>query len=408
MTGDAPALSPEFALLAACALRDDAGLGDVAETLVQRPGFDWDRFVHEADFHGVEQVSLARLEHALPGVFPATHAAELRHQRLQEAALYATQARATARLVEALAHEGIPALVLKGAAQAAQLYHPTPEVRGSSDIDLLIPAEHLQRSDDVLQRAGMAREWPAADPPAAARPMFMRLANVFDYRGPVSGELVELHFRATLNPHALPATFEELWAGSEPVDTGHGTVRALGGPLQTFYLCHHVLCQLPYRLKWFGDVARALRRAGAAGCAAHVASYPRPLPLRSARLTDEVLDWLGDAVERTAARTSGGVPASADVARIARSMVELRGHSTKRTLARLPLELNHLLFVLRQLSGWRSRAYELLLALSDPRDAVSLQLGPRFAIIYALLGPVLALGRFLKRQRAQGSPAQQR
>jgi len=55
---------------------------------------------------------------------------------------------------------------------------------------------------------------------------------------------------------------------------------------------------------------------------------------------------------------------------------------------------------MRLLPGPRARARQLLLALSDRRDALTLQWGPRLAIVYGLLGPVLSLKRSIaKRSR---------
>jgi hypothetical protein len=184
------------------------------------------------------------------------------------------------------------------------------------------------------------------------------------------------------------------------VETGHGAVKTLGGPLQMQYLCQHVLTQLPHRLKWFGDIARALRLSGQSSCAAYVASYPRSLPLGPARLTDDLLRDFELAVAGTIAGAAAG---GSDFTRIVAAMERAEGISVARTWSRVPLELRHLLFVLRLTQGWRGKANELVLALADPRDAVSLRLSPRFAAVYALAGPLLALRRFLRRGKARAA-----
>jgi hypothetical protein len=390
-------LSPEFALLAACALLDDERLA-AAAPLALGAGFDWDRFVALGWFHGVEQVARERLDRLLPRTIPGPHRARMQRQLVQAAALNAAHARAAVRSVGLLEHAGIPALVLKGAALAGQLYAPDYDLRCSNDVDLLVAPEHLDAADAVLREAGFPRTWPQADPPAAARAMFLRLANVFEYRGPVNGEMIELHCRATLNPHALPASFAELAAASVEVETGHGAVRTLGGPLQMQYLCQHLLTQLPHRLKWFGDIARAMRLSGQASCADYVASYSRPLPLGPARLADTLLRDFEDAVPAAASGEAAGGP---DFARIVAAMERAEGITRARSWSRVPLELRHLLFVLRLTEGWRGKGNELVLALADPRDAVSLRLSPRFVAVYALAGPLLALRRFLRRDKAQ-------
>ena len=403
MTGRSHALPPEFALLAACALLDTERLAEVAPPLARNEGFDWDRFVELGLFHGVAQVARARLDAIAPGAIPARHAEALKRLAVQDAALYAAHARLTVRILAALAAHDLPALVLKGAGLAGQLYAPVPELRASSDIDILVPEDRFAAADRILRDAGLARDWPEADVPPDAMRMFLRLDNVFEYAGPVSGERVELHCRATVNPHALPVSFEELSAASVAVETGHGTIPTPGGPLLTAYLCQHLLWQPPYRLKWLGDIARVLRQAGAASCADHVASYLRPLPLRPARLTDEVLAWLGQAIGQAA----GGPAAAAPGRRAARVIAALqapRDHSQTRTLARLPFELGLLLSVVPLVSGWRGVAYETLLALADPRDAVSLRLTPRFAAVYAVTGPILALFRYARRGKQARIP----
>jgi len=88
-----------------------------------------------------------------------------------------------------------------------------------------------------------------------------------------------------------------------------------------------------------------------------------------------------------------------------RAMERGRQVSVKRTWSRVPLELRQLLFVMRLVPGWRGKANEILLTVGDPRDAVSLRLSPRFALVYGLAGPLLALGRFLKRGKTGAAPS---
>jgi len=400
MVRSARPLSPEFALLAACTLLDDDRLDEVAAPLMQRPGFDWDRFVELGAFHGVEQVARQRLERAVPGAIPAPQAAQLQQRLIRTSALAAAHAKVTCEIVAQLDSAGIPALVLKGVALAAQLYAPSPETRASSDIDILVGPEQLDAADGVLRRAGLARVWPQTAPPDAARPMFLRLANVFEYGGATFGEVVELHCRATLNPHALPVGFDELRVASVALETGCGEVRTLAGPLLMQYLCHHLLSQPPHRLKWFGDIVRAKRLAGQSDCATYAASYPRPLPLRAARLTDEMLRDFESAIEGAASGEVAGRRGSRDFAWMVGMMERGENMAVERTWSRLPLELRHLRFLLKLNPGWGAKGNELLLALADPRDAVSLRLGPRFAPLYALAGPFFALRRFLKRGKS--------
>jgi hypothetical protein len=65
------------------------------------------------------------------------------------------------RIAQALSAEGIPALVLKGAAFADRLY-PAPHLRHFTDLDLFVPEEAVPEVDAALESLGYA---PAPRPP---------------------------------------------------------------------------------------------------------------------------------------------------------------------------------------------------------------------------------------------------
>jgi hypothetical protein len=72
----------------------------------------------------------------------------------------------------------------------------------------------------------------------------------------------------------------------------------------------------------------------------------------------------------------------------------------ERTVSRLPVDLANLVFKQALQPGLGARAYSLLLFASDPRDVTTLRLGARFAVLYGLAGPMLALSRYLRRKVA--------
>ena len=256
-------LSPELALLAACNLASDRVLADRAREAA-RGGIDWDRFGHLADHHGMGGLAGARLARTAPGLVPDALAGALRRVLRQQAVLQLAQTAESASLTARLGGAGIRTIVLKGMALAHTLYTPDPEWRSSLDIDILIDQADLLEADRVLRDAGYSRGWPTGDLPVAGLGMFLNLANVFEYVSPINGITVELHFRPTLNPHCLPVDFAALYAASSPIETACGTFRGLDGPLHIAYLCWHAIGHAGYRLKWFGDIARALQGLGAA------------------------------------------------------------------------------------------------------------------------------------------------
>ncbi len=401
MTG-ATSLSAELALAAGCTLLDDEQLAAALDDLLASPSLDWDRFLAMTIYHGVEQLSCARVDALRPGVLPEKLRSAVQRRSLPAAALHASQTRTTSTVLAGLQKGEVPALVLKGTGVAHLLYAEHPELRSSWDIDILVAPEKFRAAEEALREIGLRRTWPAAEPPPRARSMLLTLANVFDFQEPGVGHTIELHCRATMNPHALAVPFDELHASSVQVATRDGPLRTLDGPLNIAYLCHHTVTSYVFRLKWFGDIARAERRAGGLDCASVVASDPRALPQRPAQLVSQVLRHFERQIEQPLARSTIRTQVSKPLVHVMASMEHRVQVNNARNLARLPVELANLRFVLGLLPDWRAKAYEWLRFTCDPRDALTLQLAPGYAWLYAFIGPVLALLRYAKRK---GRPA---
>ncbi len=388
-------LSPELALLAACGLASDGSLASQAK-LAGGSGFDWARFADLADYHGLGAIAYARLAEVAPGALPPNQAACLRQSLLGQAAQQLAFAAESVSLTNRLEGAGIRSIVLKGMALSHMLYAEHPHWRGASDVDILIDPADLPKADQLLQAAGYARTWPEEELPKAGLDMFFHLANVFNYQQPAGGMLIELHFRPTRNPHALPVSFEELYAGSSPIETGGGRIRGLDGPLQLAYLCWHAVGHEGCRLKWFVDIARALRRLSSASCLTCVTGGASAVSPHPAAMADNMLAALSMAAGES---THGEVdPArQRDVNRVIHDMEHLSERRTSRSFAKLPEEIGDLMYLMRISSGWADRADHLLRMLCDPRDVYALGLGRNMAPVYAVAGPLLSLGRFFSR-----------
>lgn len=384
------ARSADLNLLGACVLGDDTA---VAEAL--HAPIDWGRFARLAAYNDVQGMAGQRLQSAGAAV-PAAVSEQLRDAVRQDAVMHLSQTATSVRLVALLGEAGVPALVLKGAALAQQLYGDHPEWRRSSDIDILIDAGDLDVANRALLADGFHRIWPAHEPPLRGRDMFMQLANVFNYVHPDTRQLIELHYRIALNPHWLPVPFASLFGESERIETRFGSFRGLAGDPMLSYLCWHALSHGDYRLKWFGDLARALRRAGQTSLAACLLRDARPLERNPALLADAALHAL------TGGALGAAAPArwNAATAHVIADMDAARDTPVKRSLARLPRELANMRFVMRLSSNWRGKSYGLLRGLCDPRDVAVLGLGLRWAPLYGLAGPFLAVRRFLRRRAA--------
>ncbi|MEP6867920.1 MAG: nucleotidyltransferase family protein [Novosphingobium sp.] len=383
-------LSAELALLAACDLDSDTAL---AARLAAGANLDWQRF--EALAFGNEMAGLAgaRLAQVAPQAVPPDTAERFRLALQQQSVMQMAQAAEAAALTRRFTAAGVRSIVLKGMAAAHMLYPGDPAWRVSCDIDILIDQDELIHADELLRGAGYQRTWPEA-PPVDGADMFNLLANVFNYLSPNTGLVIELHHRITLNPHWLPVSFARLYEASVEIETRSGVIRGLDGPLLVYYLGLHALAHHGYRLKWFCDIARALRRAGAERCAELIAGQNPPLAAFPAELVDNVLAAINAAL--------GEAPSAphlmqAAAGRILSDMEDPVDLPSSRSLSGLWVELRFLRFLMRLSPGLRGKGVQFLLTASDPRDVSALGLSARFAPIYSVLGPLLAVWRGVRR-----------
>lgn len=398
-----PPLSTELALLAACDLADDAVLIEQIE-FASQGGIDWQRFARLARGNDMAGLVAARLGALAPVCLPLSVAEDLDAFLQSNTVLQLSQTSASAKLLRSLECEGVKAIVLKGMALSHMLYGANPHWRSSTDIDVLIDVADLQTADKVLLSIGYVRHWPVKGLPPKGQDMFLHLANVFDYISPDSGQLVELHHRITLNPHWMPGNFDDLYTASVDVQTRFGPLRGLDGPSLVSYLCWHAFAHFGFRLKWFCDIVRTLRRAGVETCA-QLCPPESPFAPAPIALADQLIAAIMPAVRGDPAAQLTSGPWLAQAERVIADMENPSDVPTSRTLALLPGELRFRLFLARLSPNRKAKAFELLRAFSDPRDVELLGLGARWAWLYGLIGPLLAIRRFLLSVLGKSQPA---
>lgn len=212
-------------------------------------------------------VTLAAQEGVAPLLRIALRDMELPAQAQQrlDSAYWATAARNT-RLLQALraildllSGQGIPVIVLKGAALAEPLYGNIA-LRPMGDLDLLLHREDMPRAVAALGEVGYR--------PAHAEPRpGAHLAHEIElmlYQASAPDLLVELHwslFDAALYRERLPMAW--FWQTAIEAPVGGAPCRVLGHVAQVLHLCGHaMLHHQGERLLWTVDVARYLARYG--------------------------------------------------------------------------------------------------------------------------------------------------
>lgn len=154
---------------------------------------------------------------------------------------------------ERLGPLGAEVAVLKGVATEARWYD-APGQRTTNDVDVLLaPAAHARAAEVVA----------ALDPghgrlPEVERLVRARLLQHVDLR--VGGTQVDLHF----DPFKVGVPtrrLDDVWAGTEPLETASGTIRVLPPEAELVLLLLHLNKDRFSYLGPFLDVARLLARA---------------------------------------------------------------------------------------------------------------------------------------------------
>jgi len=153
--------------------------------------------------------------------------------------------------------EGIPCVVLKGAALAFR-YYRSYGVRSMSDVDLLVRLADVERAAMLLADLGWTPPGDASIDLWSTR-VRLQHARAFNAAGPHN---LDLHWRV-LNATS-PDVEERIWAATETFRVGSTPVRVLGPTDQIFHLCAHaVQPTVDPSPCWIVDVLTILNLAGA-------------------------------------------------------------------------------------------------------------------------------------------------
>jgi hypothetical protein len=175
----------------------------------------WGRTLQIADWHRVSPVVFCHLRPQHDA--PAAVLSALERGYLANAARSMFMTSALRRVVDALAADDIPALLLKGAALVETAY-PDPAQREMLDLDILVPADRLDDASALLTPLGYRPRPPAGQDSLAT--MAMRL-GLDEHHGPalIGNEqllAVELHRHILIAGEGRRFDINELWQRSRP------------------------------------------------------------------------------------------------------------------------------------------------------------------------------------------------
>lgn len=257
----------------------------------QVSGLDWNRLVRLARFHRVQGLvweTLSSISAALPnGVSRAlaADAAEIAAANLQAAA-------ECAALQAEFEAAGVPLLFVKGLTLGALAYGRS-SIKSASDIDLLIPAEALDRAAALLGQRGYELVIPQH---GLQRWHRRRKESVWARSRPALA--IDLHTRLADNPRLIPAIGIE--SPRQIVEVAPDiALPTLAGDELFAYLTVHGASSAWFRLKWIADFAGLIDGLPAADVDR---LYRRSLELGAGRaaaqallIADRLFGTLGDA-----------------------------------------------------------------------------------------------------------------
>ncbi len=167
---------------------------------------------------------------------------------------------ATARaapILQRMDANGIPTMVLKGAA-LAELYYENPALRPMEDLDVCVPVARAPEAFALMQSAGYRPGDYGFEP---TFPTCQLRSHAWGFRAENDHEL-DLHW------HVLPAARWDdadrgFWADSRPFELGSVATRTLSAEDHVLHACvHGTTWNQGHILHWIADVATIVRRVG--------------------------------------------------------------------------------------------------------------------------------------------------
>jgi hypothetical protein len=157
-------------------------------------------------------------------------------------------------VLEKFREEGIPCVLLKGAAMILR-YNADPGLRTMRDFDILVHGDDVGRAALRLSGLGYVAEQNLTVPSILRR---MRTGHAWQFSLP-DGQSCDLHWRPVVRCFA-PEVTKLFWAGAVDVTLGTEPVQVLSPADQLFHVCVHAL-QWDWvpQIRWVADAMTILR-----------------------------------------------------------------------------------------------------------------------------------------------------
>jgi hypothetical protein len=221
-----------------CARSHFDGVAGLESLLSQ--GLDWDFFLDQGLRHGLLPLAHDRLRRLDGDPVPPKVMSELEAEYYSSVRSYMCLEVFRAEVVAAFREAGIQPIVLKGGALASTVY-ANPGLRPMGDLDLLVPAETMERAGAALSAIGyhltrgLSARMEAFQAHLGGGLEWMRddrlgLSNIDLQHDLVGSDICR---------HAFPIEHEALWAAARPLDAGGVQALQLSAEDMLIHLCLH-------------------------------------------------------------------------------------------------------------------------------------------------------------------------
>ena len=244
-------LKPELSLLLACARVGDQQEKKAAIQQLLADGIDWTLFAQKALVHGLASFAAHTLARLAPDQIPDDILDAFDALVDQTGRANRTLFDELARLLDALAENGVDAIPFKGPLLAIQVFGNLG-LRQFADLDFLVQAEDLAKTIATLNSLGYRRSEALT---AAQFALIHRLQGQEIIRGQSSGTVVEPHTRLTSLKMALDIDYPGLWRRAQRTSVNGHTFLIPTPEDGLLVLAVHGGKEMWQRLKWSCDFA---------------------------------------------------------------------------------------------------------------------------------------------------------
>ncbi|AOZ94670.1 hypothetical protein LPB68_10885 [Paenibacillus crassostreae] len=346
---------------------------------------DWKWFVKLVMHHRVYPLVYLKLKELNPTLIPANVRESLQQQYNNNTMKMLHLSREMNHICKAFTNNGIRTILLKGPVLAIQLYGNLAH-RTSKDIDILVHADDVEKTEDILVQLGYVSE------DEHLLDNWKRKSHHLSFEHHEHMAQVEIHWR--LNPHFSKSfSFDQLWKRRNDVILSNQTFHYLGNEDLLYYLSDHGARHGWFRLRWLMDIERLLPTISSGNMNIHFNQYG------GQQYVGQALILLSQLFSTKISRDLEVLTVSPKSNRLAvMALYYIKRIVQLNPVPEKSVAWHYHRYIFSLMSGKQKLTYLLIKLSPSSRDALLLPLPKSLHFLYFLLRPFLWFWRRMKQQ----------